>query len=93
MDKILQPSAADNQVNAHTDVGDDPIIKQIIARVAHVEARQAAIELRQADLEQANRWAHNLMERMHERQEHLLAQTDFIVEWIKTRGDTGALDL
>jgi hypothetical protein len=91
MSNVSQPTQDDKGVKPYTD--DHPVIKQIIARVAHVEARQAAIELRQADLEQANRWAHNLMERMHERQEHLLAQTDFIVEWIKTRGDTGALDL
>jgi DNA repair photolyase len=93
MSNIPPNAEDDNQVKPYKALSDDPVIKKILARVSDVEARQASIELRQADLEQANRWAHNLMERMHERQEHLLAQTDFIVEWIKARGDTGALDL
>lgn len=66
-------------------VADHPIIKQLIADVALIKERQT-------DLEQANVWARDMMERMHERQEHILKQADFIVEWIKARGDTGALD-
>jgi hypothetical protein len=91
MDTVSQDTNDHNQVNAHSDVRDDPIIKQILARVANVEARQAAIELRQTDMEQGLTLMHGLVVQMHDRQEHLIGQSNIIVEWIRARGDTGAL--
>jgi len=71
-------------------VADHPIVKRLVADVAALQSRQADMEIRQIDLEQSIVLIRGLVERMHDRQEHLLGQTNFIVEWIKASGDTGA---
>lgn len=65
-------------------VADHPVIKQLIADVAKIQAKQT-------DMEQGLTLMHGLVVQLHERQEHLIGQTNIIVEWIKASGFTGAL--
>lgn len=70
--------------NGHDPVADHPAVKRLVADIAELRAKQT-------DMEQGLTLMHGLVVQLHERQEHLLAQTNFIVDWIKASGFTGAL--
>lgn len=76
-------SITTESTNGHDPVAEHPIIKQLLADVA-------AIKHTQADQQQSIVLMHGLLERMYDRQEHLIQQSNIIVTLYNARGDTGA---
>lgn len=83
---MLMSSITTESTNGASDpVADHPVIKQLVADVAQIKVTLI-------DMQQSLVLMRGLVERFSERQEHVIAQNSVIVDFIKARGDTGALE-